>query len=858
MVFSTCMPFLRAFTLTLAVATCSLGLVQAQSAYFFPGETQFDPKIPTPEQFLGYPIGSHYTRHDLIVGYFQELARLSDRVHVQTIGKTYEERPQIIATFTSPANYARLEAIRQEHVKLADPGLPMGPPNQPVIVLLGYSVHGNETSSGEAALMTAYYLAASTSAETQKWLSESVVFIDPSLNPDGRDRAANWHNSYKSFPPSADPIDKEHNEVWPNGRSNHYLANLNRDWLSATQIESKNRLAFFHQWYPNVQIDFHEMGSNSAYYFEPTPKRTESPIIPQASYDFNRTLARYHIDALDKIGSLYFTKEQFDNLSPIYGSTYPDFYGAVGVTFEQGSSRGLVQETENGLLTFAFTIRNHVQTGLATVRGAVAEKAGLFKLQKEFFQSALTQARANPAKAYVFGDHRDQTLTQRFLELLLRHKIRVYALNAPYAQAGKRFEPGKAFVVPAEQPFFRIVHSIFEETPPLKDSVYYDNTSWSLIHASGLQYADVADAGKLPRGQEITQLPNLPGGIDGGKAGVAYLLPWTEYNAPRALYYLLDRGVLVKTAHKPFTAATPAGPKPFGYGSLVIPVGRQTIDGDALHQLVEAAGALANVRFQAVSTGFSVEGIDLGSNNIRTVRKPSIGIVVGTGTNYEEVGQVWFLINQHLNAPVSKIDIDQFARADFSRYNTLIFASGTYNRLDNAAVARLKTWVSEGGTLILFKNAAEWAIRQNLIRERTLSDSASQKTPVERIDYEKQTDTEASRRINGGIFSADIDITHPVAFGITDRRVVFTKNSTAILLPSANKYATVAKYTDTPYLSGYVSEANIKKIAGTAAILVSAEGAGRIISFADDPSYRSYWHGTDRLLLNAVFFGNQQ
>ncbi len=841
----------------LTVFTFLATISWAQNSYFFSSAGNFDPKIPSPEQFLGYPVGSHFTRHDQIVAYLRELARVSDRVHFQVIGKTYEERPQVVATITAPENYARLESIRQEHLKLVDPAQGMGAANQPVIVYLGYSVHGNETSSGEAALLTAYYLTASQSEETQRWLRESVIFVDPSLNPDGRDRAANWHNSYKSFPNTTDPLDKEHVEIWPNGRTNHYLSNLNRDWLSATQVESQNRLEFFHQWYPNVHIDFHEMGANSTYYFEPTPKRTQSPIVPQSSYDFNVTLARYYVETLDKIGSLYFTKEQYDNISPIYGGTYPDFFGGAGFTFEEASSRGFAQESENGVLTFPFTIRNHTQMGIATVRGAVLEKSGLFKLQKEFFQSALTQARAHAAKGYLFGDSRDQSLTNKFLQLLLRHRIQVYQLGTDASLNGKKYEKGKTYLVPSEQPYFRIVHSLFEETPPLKDSVYYDNTSWSLIHAAGLQYARLTDLSKVTRGEAVTKLPVVVGEVAGGRSSLAYLLPWTEYNASRALYHLLDNGVLVKSAFKPFTSPTAAGKMEFGYGTLVIPVARQTISADSLYKVVQAAAKLAEVKFYATPTGYNLEGIDLGSSNVHTIRKPTVAMIVGAGTNFEEVGQVWFLLNQHLHAPISKIDIEVFSRANLNRYNTLLLVSGNYSRLDKSVVARIKTWVGEGGTLILFKNAAEWAIRQELIQERVASDSVGSKGPTERVDYVKQEETESARRINGGLFTADIDISNPIAFGLTDRKVVFTKNSQTILLPSRNKYATVSRYSPTPYISGYVAAANIKRIANTAAILVDQEGGGKIISFADDPTYRSYWQGTDRLFLNAIFFGNQ-
>ena len=828
----------------------------AQQDYYFKNTGAFDEKIPTPEQFLGYPVGSHYTRHDQIIAYLKELEKVSNKVHVQTIGKTYEERAQVIVTITSPENFAKLEQIRQQHLTLVDPSKPVINEPAPSIVHLAYSVHGNETSSGEAALLTAYYLTANQTEETAKFLKEAVIFIDPSSNPDGRDRAASWHNSYKSVPPVADPLDKEHIEGWPNGRSNHYLANLNRDWLSATQIESRNRLQFFHQWYPNVYIDFHEMGSNSTYYFEPTPANHQSPIIPQASYDFNTTLAKYHVAALDKHGSLYFTKEQFDNLSPIYGSTYPDFFGAVGATFEQGSSRGLVQETENGLLTFAATIRNHVTTGIATVRGAVSEKEALFKLQKDFFRSALIQAKAARNKAFVFGDSRDQSLTNRLLNLLLLHRINVYNLGNDMTVEGKKFAKGKAYIVPSEQPNYRIVHSIFEETAKLDDSVYYDNTSWSLIHAYGLQHVKLTDP-KLSLGSQVTAMPAVNEKIIVNKSDYAYLINWSEYNASKALYYLLDKKVIVKAAFKPFTANTSLGRQTFGYGTIVIPVALQTISSAALHEFIKEAADFASVNIATVTTGFSAEGIDLGSNNIRGIKKPEVALVVGTGTNYEEVGQVWFLLNQQLNLPVTKLDIGSLPRAPLSRYNTLIFVSGSYNSLEKNTVTRIKNWITEGGNLIAFKNAAEWAIQQELTKEKIVSDSSVKKQVADRVDYVTQTEGEASKRINGGLFLADIDITNPLSFGINDRKIFFTKNSTTILAPSKNSYATVAKYLAAPYVGGFVSKQNIGKIANTAALLVSQEGLGKVILFADDPSYRSYWHGTDRLLINALFFSSQ-
>lgn len=483
----------------------------AQSAYFFPQGGDFDPSIPTPQQFLGYEIGSRYTRHDQLVAYFDELARHSDKIKVERIGTSYEGRPLLIATVTSAQNHQQLETLRRQHVTLADPAQPLSAAgNSPVVVWLGYSVHGNETSSGEAALLTAYYLVANRSADTAQWLDRAVVLFDPAQNPDGRDRAASWHNAYASSPASADPADKEHVEPFPQGRTNHYFTDLNRDWLALTQQDTRPKIAYFHRWYPNVQIDFHEMGKDSTYYFEPSPASMHSPLIPAASYAFNRTLARYHAQALDALGSLYYTGENFDNFSPVYGSTYPDFHGAVGVTVEQASSRGRVQESVNGLLTFPFTIRNQVATGLGTVRGAVTERDGLIALQKDFFQSALTQAGQQPVKAFVFGDAHDPGLTARLLDLLLQHRITVQPLTAAVTVDGQRFLPGSAYVVPTAQPQFRLVHSIFADTPPIKGDVFYGSTSYAIAPAYGVAFA--GSRSRLDGGPRITAVAPAQGG----------------------------------------------------------------------------------------------------------------------------------------------------------------------------------------------------------------------------------------------------------------------------------------------------------------------------------------------------------
>jgi len=825
----------------------------AQSAYFFPQGGDFDPAIPTPQQFLGYEIGSRYTRHDQLVAYFNELAKHSDKIKVEQIGTSYEGRPLLIATVTSAQNQQQLETLRRQHVTLADPAQPLSAAgNSPVVVWLGYSVHGNETSSGEAALLTAYYLVANRNADTAKWLQQAVVLFDPAQNPDGRDRAASWHNAYASSPASADPADKEHVEPFPQGRTNHYFTDLNRDWLALTQQDTRPKIVYFHQWYPNVQIDFHEMGKDSTYYFEPSPASMHSPLLPAASYEFNKTLAKYHAQALDALGSLYYTGENFDNFSPVYGSTYPDFHGAVGVTVEQASSRGRVQESVNGLLTFPFTIRNQVATGLGTVRGAVTERDGLLKLQKEFFQSALKQANQQPVKAFVFGDAKDPGLTRRLLDLLLQHQITVQALNAAVTVDGQRFEPGSAYVVPTAQPQFRLVHSIFAETPPIKGDVFYGSTSYAIAPAYGVAFA--GSRSRVDGGERIAALPATRGGVSGGQAGYAYVFDWRDYNASRALYALQAKGVLTRAAFQPFTAATASGEQAFARGSVVVPVAGQTLAGDALLAAVEEAARSSGVQVHALASGQSRSGIDLGSDSVKSLRKPAVALVMGEGVSATEIGSAWFLLDQQVQLPASKLDPAQLGKVNLDRYTTIVLSGGTYSGVDATAVAALKRWINAGGSLVTYGSAAKWAIEQKLSDEVL---GAEEKEPDgARRAFGDQRDIAAIERVSGNILSADVDTSHPLGFGLPRTQLAINKENGISFKPSRNAFSTVVRIDETPRVNGYLSETNRSRVAGAAWLLVSPQGQGNVVLFADDPAHRKYWHGTERLLLNAVFFGN--
>ena len=879
------------FALALASVTALTALPAfAQNAYYFSPETQdFDPAIPTPEQFLGYPIGSRYTRHDRLVDYFRELARVSDKVSVKEIGRSYEDRPLIAVVVTSAQNQGNLESLRAAHARLVDPRATAADPARvPVVVGLYYSVHGNETSSGEAAMLTAYYLVAHRGADTARWLQDAIVLIDPAQNPDGRDRAANWHNAWRSDPPVADPLDKEHVEPFPGGRGNHYFTDLNRDWLAISQQETRAKLALFHQWYPNVQIDFHEMGSGSTYYFEPSPDSMQSPLLPQSSYDWNVTLAKYHAQGLDALGSLYYSGENFDNFSPVYGSTYPDFHGGVGATLEQASSRGLVQDTANGPLEFRFTIRNHVATGLATVRGAVTEHAGLLALQQDFFRSALKQGQQYPTAAFVFGDRYDATNSRRLLDLLLQHHIEVAPLQEAVELQGQRFEPGSAWVVPSAQPQFRLMHSIFEPTPPVKGSVY-GSTSYAIAPAYGLQVG--RSKRSLPAGASLTALPPAPtAGMIGGAAGYAYAIDWRDAAAPRLLYRLLDLGLRVRVAGKPFAANTGAGVWEFGYGSLVVPVAGQPLAAQALHQAIDAAARDAGVAVQSLQSGHSTAGVDLGSDGFKPVRKPKVALLMGQGVNSAEIGSAWFLLDQQLHWPVTRLDPAQLATVPLEDYTSLVIAGGQYEDLPPRALERLRRWIEGGGSLVAYGSAAKWASEKQLAPfsakgdaakgEPTKNDVAStepakadaadaksakssdrgraadaDKSDV-RHDFAERQDVLSEQRLSGNLVSADADISHPLAYGL-QRRAIHVNREANLRLPApADAFSSVIRVDAKPEINGYLSSENRAKFANALWAAVYAGGKGNVVLFADDPAHRKYWHGTERLLVNALFFGD--
>ena len=832
----------------LSLTTCLFAT--SQPAYFYPQAGKINPAMPTPEQFLGYAIGSHHTRHDKLVEYIKELDKLSDRIAVQIVGETYEHRQQIAAIYTSAANHSRLEEIRKAHLAGQITG---ATENIPLVIQLGYNVHGNEPSSSEAAMLTAYYLTASEDPETLQWLDQMVILMDPNINPDGRDRHSNWVNMHKANPPVADPIDREHTEVWPGGRFNHYWFDMNRDWFLAVHPETRNRLRFFHYWRPYVQTDHHEMGSNSTFYFDPGKSSSNNPVVPEDLYNtIYPKFGQYFSQALNQIGSMYFTKEAFDKLYPGYGSSYINFYGGAGFLFEQASSRGHLQETSTIPLTFAFTIRNQFVSSLTTIRASLAEKALLLKMRAAFYRSSAETAKKSPVKAYVFGDVNDETRTKAFVDLLLMHYIDVYEVEKTEVYNGQRFEAAKTYVVPVDQPNYIMIRSVFEKGITYTDSLFYDASTWSLIHAYDLPYAELRTAPS--KGKKITSVTQTASQVE--RSNYVYVFDLRDYNAHKAIYQLQSKGVIVQSAFRPFTATIAGTQKTFGYGSVIIPVQLQKISTDSIFKAVSDAGKNSNLKIYSLGSAYNTGGIDLGSGYVRTLRTPQVMMLVGQGVAATEAGEIWHLLDQRIGMPITKLDITNFVRADLHRYNTIIMVSGSYTVFDKPATDKLKLWLQNGGTLITLKTAGEWAIKQGFTKEKLVAADTIKPKITPRFNYDNAVDIEGAKALGGSIFAVDLDTTHPIGFGTTNRKISIYKNGQTIFLPSTNIYSTVAQYTNNPLIGGYLHAASLKKIKTNAAIVVGGEGNGRVILFADNPNFRGTWYGTNKLFLNALFFGS--
>jgi len=811
-----------------------------------------DSSLPAPQQVLGFTVGQWHARHDQIQRYFEQLAQSSNHAQLEVIGYSHEQRPLLQLVISSERNLQRLEHIRSQHVAAARAGKPRQA-DAPVIIWLGYSVHGNEPSGANAALLLAHYLAAADNAEVRQWLDNAVILLQPSLNPDGHDRFANWANMHKGTAPVADPQHREHNEPWPNGRPNHYWFDLNRDWLLLQHPESRARIAQYQQWLPNVVADYHEMGTNSSYFFQPGIPSRNYPLTPQRNFELTAKLAGYHAAAFDQAKQLYYTEESFDDFYVGKGSTYPDVQGSVGILFEQASSRGHLQDSINGPLSFAATIQNQLTASLSTIRGAVAGRDALLSYQQEFYSSARQQARGDKIKGYMLTETADSSRLAALLDVLQRHHVEVLQLSRDWQDDDNKFAAGSSYYIPLQQPQYRLIKAMFSTEKTFPDNTFYDVSAWTLPYAYNIAFTAL---GREPGKSQLTTqwLPAtanqlLPEGA------YAYAFDWRDQQAPLLLQALLAEQLQVRAALGDFTAQTNAGNVSLAAGAMLIPAAlQQQSDWFARLQRVQQE---FNLPLYAISSGLTVQGSDLGSHKFTPVTLPRVLLLAGPGINSTEAGEVWYNLERLAGISPSMAEPQRLRRLDLSHYSHILLPDGNYADWQDTEINQLKAWLEQGGVLWGHKRGAAWLAKAGLLKATLWQpEEMSSLISADNLRYADKELLAGKQRIAGAIYQAELDLSHPLTFGITNAKLPVFKNSTMLLQPAGTAFVNVALYSRAPQLAGYTAAEYIPRISQSALLLAHDVGRGRVIGMTDNPVFRGYFYGSSRLLVNALYLGN--
>lgn len=811
--------------------------------YYLPA-ANYNPAIPTPAEWLGYEVGTWHATYDQLLGYMKALDAASDRITLQEYGRSHENRPLICLTITAPSNFTRLEDLKAARARLVNPAESsrLDLKSLPAVNYMGYSIHGNEASGSNAAFLVAYHLAAAQTPETDVLLRNTVILLDPCFNPDGMQRFSSWVNSHKSQNPSPDPSGDEYYEPWPRGRTNHYGFDLNRDWLVTQQPESVGRVRIFQEWHPNVLTDHHEMGSGATFFFQPgVPSRT-NPITPARNQELTAQIGTYHARLLSEKQVLFYTGENFDDFYYGKGSTYPDVQGSIGILFEQASSRGTVQETENGLLTFPYSIRNQVYASLSTLQAVQDMRLELNEYLRDFYRSGLEEGRKSELKGYVFAD--EDLQAREFLSLLGRHNIQVQNLEENLSLDGLNFQKGNAFWVPTEQPQYRLIRGIFERPRQFQDSIFYDISAWTLPDAFGLRWA--AMKGKAPAVSKALSLVsrNPPFQLDGGPE-YAYVIPAAGYELPEVLVKLQRAGLRVRVAMESFEAEN----QHFEAGSLVIAADRQPISGA---DFVRVMNELANLGtpMSILHNGLTSGGPDLGSSTFPVVRPPKVLLLTGEGVNVADAGEVWHLFDTRYNLPITLVDVSRFGALNLDRYNVLILADGNFGSL---SVEKVRQFAQNGGTIIATGSSLKWLKSAGLAALEFRNQPAAS---AGRRPYGNISEDRGARTMPGAIFEANLDLSHPICFGYDRTRLPVFISDTLFVETAKNPYATPVVLTENPLLAGYVHPKQMALIPNAAAAIVCGLGRGKIICFPGNLNFRGFWYGTNRMFANAVFFGS--
>ncbi len=807
--------------------------------------------LQSPSEFLGYKLGTQFTPHFRIVEYFKYVAGTSRQVKLMQYGTTNEGRPLIAIFIASDENINRLEQIRQHNLSLAGLNSATALQNTPAIVWLSYNVHGNEPSSSEAAMQALFELANSANVRTQPWLNNTVVVIDPCLNPDGRERYVNYYNSVKGSVPDPDPASREHSESWPGGRVNHYYFDLNRDWAWQTQKETQARIALFNQWLPQVHVDFHEQGFNSPYYFAPAAEPFHKDITAWQK-EFQTIIGKNNAKYFDLNGWMYFTKEEFDLLYPSYGDTYPIYNGSIGMTYEQGGiGAGLVVATRSGdTLTLADRIAHHLSNSLSTVEAVSANSEKALSEFKKYYE----QSRTNPPgeyKTYVIKNDNQDNI-DLLTDVLRKNRIEVgFGVNRTaegfnyVTGTTEQFEIGpQDLVVSAYQPKSVLLNVLLEPKTFVADSNTYDITAWSLPYAYGLKAYGLKETIKATKEKAEDEEPVSRLNATGV---YAYASPWRSVYDVKFLAALLKKHIKVRCSQTSFEE----GGKKFLPGSLIITRagnGSAGFDG-----MVLSAAADCHVTLTALSSGFVDKGADLGSSQIKPVRAPKIGLLTGEGTSAEAMGEIWHFFEQQINYPVTLVNYRDFGRIRLSDFDVMIFPDGSY---DDLPAEKLQNWVRDGGKLIAMENAVCLLVDKKGFSIKSMPGDkrdTTVKNKPEMVKTYADRDHESIRSsVPGAIYKVDMDNTHPLGFGLN--RYYFTLKLNDLLYSYLGddgwNVGTVKK---NGFVEGFVGQKAKDKIKDGLLFGVQSLGRGSVVYLADDPLFRSFWQNGKLLFSNAVF-----
>lgn len=819
---------------------------------------RYDSAIPTPQSVTGYELGEIVYPPDLHRDYIEALDEASDRVSTEVIGYSHFGRPIIRVTITSPENHARLDDILDTQRAQREAGAST-PEDHPVIVQLTHGVHGSEPSGYDSALAIMYHMAAAQSDEANALLDDVVLTQIVMINPDGANRFSQWTNLHHANRPVADPEHREHFYEWPWGRTNHYWFDLNRQWLPVTQPEARALVRATHEWMPNIAVDLHEMGRNSTFFFSPGPVDGLHPLLSQDGLELNLEMNGFIENQLDGEGALYVSEEVFDDFYLGYGSSYPGLIGSVPYLFEQSSVRGIIQQTDYGILRYDDKIGQQARVALALIRAAQSHSDDLQSHMRAFFDENRRLAASDPVRAYVFTSS-DKGRLADFVEMLGVHEIEIRELGQSVRLNGIDFEPGSAYVVPVRQDQYRIVQGLFETRIVEDKNEFYDVSGWTQPLAWDMDYA-VLRSGFFSSGLNGDVVVNIERAAPTpDQASLAYVMEWDSYYAPRALYRMLDAGLQARVIPDETRVMTTQGEVEPGRGAIVVRIQGQSLSANEIHEFMVQAAEEDSVTIHAATSAATPLGSDLGGFSLSNVEKPEVLLITGRGTAMYDAGELWHLLDHEMQMHVSMIDQSELGSVDLGAYTHILMPHGSYNRLGEGMSETFNDWVRNGGVLLAFRNAARWAIDNDLSNASWVSSLEEGANDAEASDppsYDGINQWDAEVMISGALFNADIDTTHPLAFGYRDSEVAIHKMGADGFAVSDNPFALPVRYVEgDPILSGYASRDNRSKLAGSGMMHAERKGSGSVILFSDNPVFRAYMKGSARLVTNALFFGD--